>query len=86
MYWIYIMSPFYIAVSAILALSAVAWLVMTYMKELIALPHKEYILLVVSVLLIACYIMYRMMPARHFTDDQPKFYEPPYPWETCSPK
>ena len=77
------MSPFYIAVIVILVLSAVALLVMTYMKELIALPHKEYILIVLFVIVLACYIMYSMMPSRHWTDNQPKFYEKPYPWETC---
>lgn len=78
------MTPFYIAVIVVLALCAVALLVMTYMQEIIALSNKEYIILVILVLMLGCYLVYRLMPSRHLSDFQPKFYEQPHSWEKCS--
>ena len=77
------MSLFYTVISVILVLCCVCLLVMRYFKELFAIPHKEYIVLILVVLALGCYIVYCLMPSRHISDDQAKMYTTPYPWNDC---
>jgi hypothetical protein len=64
------MNLFYRFVITILVLCALAFGIMIYMKELLAIPHKSALLGVVIVISVAMYMAYLLLPAWRQSDYQ----------------
>lgn len=64
------MHLFYKFVTAILVLCALAVVIMAYLREILAIPHKWALFGVVTVMCVALYIAYLLLPAWRKSDYQ----------------
>lgn len=71
------MSLFYTILLVIAVCCAFALLVMHYAKPLVALPHKEFWLLVLVVIVFSLYMAYLMMPFQSVGDEYARYTESP---------
>lgn len=75
------MSWFHIFLIVIVVGSLISIVCMRFMQDIIALPHKEYIILFILLLVVALYNAYLMMPDIRDTDAYKVQYSKPRIWE-----
>ena len=75
------MSWFHIFLIVIVVCSLIAFVCMRFIKEIIALPYKEYILLFIMLLVFALYNAYLMLPETRQVDAYKIQYSKPRIWE-----
>jgi len=69
------MSLLYTILSVVAVCCAFALLVMHYAKPLVALPHKEFWVLALVVIVFILYMAYLMMPFRSVGDEYARYTE-----------
>ena len=62
------MTPFYTAVTVILVVAVVLLIILYYYKELYQLPHKEWAVFALCLLVVVVVVAYQMLPAWRRSD------------------
>ena len=78
------MSIVYGLILFLLIVSVLMYFVSLYAKEIIALQHKELIVVGLSICVLAVYLVYRLQPSKRFADSLLKSYDSGHPWDNCN--